>query len=244
MTYLLAGGAALIGLLLLWNWFLKADMRAFVRSLRWIVGGLAAALAAFLLLRGQVGIGSILGAAAWSVLKFGRLGPLVFGGGPELADDNVSRVRSRFIEMTLDHASGAVDGRVLSGAFRGRDLIDLDEGETRALIEEIEGDPDSVALLESWLDKNRVGWREYFAETGGGFSGQGGQGGPASGPSVDDEAQDWAVLGLEPGASPDAIRAAHRKLMMAVHPDHGGSDYLAARINQAKDRLLKKAGAK
>jgi hypothetical protein len=242
MTYILAGGAALIAALLLWNWFLGADIKRLVRSLRWIVGGLAAVLAAFLLLRGQVGIGSILGAAAWSILKFGRLGPVVFGGGPDLSEDNRSRVKSRFIEMTLDHGTGAVEGRVLSGAFRGQDLIDLDEAQTRTLIEEIESDPDSVALLESWLDKNRPGWREYFAETGGGFSGTGGQGAASDMSDADSEAQDWAVLGLEPGATPDAIRAAHRKLMMAVHPDHGGSSYLAARINQAKDRLLKKAG--
>ena len=236
MTYVLAGGVALIGLVLLWNAFQHADLRKLVRSLRWIVGGLAAVIAAFLLLRGQVGIGSIVGAAAWSILKFGRLGPLVFGGGPDLSEDNLSEVRSRFFEMKLDHSTGAVEGRVVAGAFAGREIIDLDEFETRTLIDEIEGDPDSVALLESWLDRNRAGWREYFA---GQYQEQ-----PHAdaGSSVDPDADDWAVLGLSPGATADDIRAAHRKLMMAVHPDHGGSDYLAARINQAKDRLLGKSG--
>ncbi|MGV3651577.1 MAG: J domain-containing protein [Devosia sp.] len=236
MTYVLAGGVALIGLLLLWNAFQHADLRKLVRSLRWIVGGLAALIAAFLVLRGQVGIGSIVGAGAWSILKFGRLGPLVFGGGPDLSEDNLSEVKSRFFEMTLDHSTGAVEGRVVAGAFVGRDLIDLDEFETRALIDEIEGDPDSVALLESWLDRNRAGWREYFAGD------EPGQSQADAGGSVDPDLEDWAVLGLSPGASAEEIRAAHRKLMMAVHPDHGGSDYLAARINQAKDRLLRKAG--
>jgi hypothetical protein len=48
----------------------------------------------------------------------------------------------------------------------------------------------------------------------------------------------WQVLGLQPGADADAIRAAHRRLMRGAHPDSGGSDWLAARINQARDILL------
>ena len=58
----------------------------------------------------------------------------------------------------------------------------------------------------------------------------------ASGPMSRAEA--YEVLGLKPGADEAAIRAAHRRLMQAAHPDHGGSDWLAARINQARDVLL------
>jgi curved DNA-binding protein CbpA len=54
-----------------------------------------------------------------------------------------------------------------------------------------------------------------------------------------DEATALDILGLERGADEPAIRAAHRRLMSRVHPDHGGSDWLAARINQARDFLLK-----
>ena len=46
------------------------------------------------------------------------------------------------------------------------------------------------------------------------------------------------VLGLKPGASEDDIHAAHRRLMRMAHPDTGGSDWLASRINQARDVLL------
>jgi hypothetical protein len=59
---------------------------------------------------------------------------------------------------------------------------------------------------------------------------------PRSGTMTRTEA--YEVLGLKPGASEAQIRAAHLGLMRGVHPDHGGSDWLAARINQARDVLL------
>lgn len=56
-------------------------------------------------------------------------------------------------------------------------------------------------------------------------------------------AEAYAVLGLKPGASADDVRAAHRRLMKDFHPDKGGSDYLAVKINQAKDLLLQELGS-
>jgi hypothetical protein len=238
-TFLIAA-AAVVGLLVLYQVFRRADLRKMVRSLRWIVGGLIAALTAFLLLRGQVAIASVTGYAAFSILKFGRLGPWSFESD-EIGEDNMSSVRSRFIAMTLDHDAGTVEGRVVAGAFKGADLVDLGENETRQLLSEVAADPDSLALLQTWLDKNRAGWREYFAEQDA-TTATGGEGGDGSGTDPDTEA--YEVLGLKPGATAEDVRAAHHKLMMGVHPDQGGSTYLAARINAAKDRLLKKLGAK
>jgi hypothetical protein len=248
MNYILLGGAVLLGLLLVYRVILRANLRRILKSARWIVGGVTALLALWLLLRGQVGIGSMLAFAAISILRFGRLGPLVFGGD-EVSEDNESTVRSRYIAMNLDHATGEVSGRVVAGAFRGADLIDLGEDDTRALLGEVAHDSDSLALLETWLDKHREGWREYFAEQYGADFGQAeqgpqsGQGSSSAGRSVDPDAEAYEVLGLKPGATPAEIREAHRNLMKRVHPDQGGSTYLASRINEAKDRLLKKHGA-
>ncbi len=232
MSYVLIGGAALIGLMVLYQLIRKADIRKLVRGLRWVTGGAVALLTGFLLLRGQVGIASITGYAAFSILYQGRLGPLVFDTG--VSGANRSSVNSRYFAMALDHDSGDVSGRVVAGEFAGADLIDLGEMETRRLLAEVAADPDSLALLETWLDRNRAGWREYFAETAA----------PAGAGAIDEDQQAYEILGLQPGATAEEIHAAHRRLMKGVHPDQGGSTFLAAKINEARDRLLKRAGTR
>jgi hypothetical protein len=232
MSYVLLGGVALLAALWAWSayWRLRPAMRADV--LRWGLGGAAALLTVGLALARRIDLAAFTGAAAFSILKYGRLGPITLGGGA-VSGENVSKVRSRYLAMTLDHDSGAVSGRVTSGRFAGRDLMDLGEMETRALIEEIAADADSITLLESWLDANRAGWREYFEQTAGGASETTA---PADG---DADAEAYAILGLQPGATANEIRSAHRELMKGLHPDHGGSSYLAAKINEARDRLLR-----
>jgi hypothetical protein len=235
MQYVLIGGGAIIALMVLYQVLRNVRVKTVARWIRWIVGGALALLTGFLLLRGQIGIASVTGPFAFIILRYGRIGNFSFES-TTLGEDNTSSVRSRFITMTLDHDSGTVEGRVIAGAFKGADLADLDESETRLLLAEVASDPDSLALLETWLDKNRAGWREYFAgqDTGGGSAGG------ASEEAVDPDLEAYEVLGLKPGATADEIREAHRKLMMRVHPDQGGSNYLAAKINAAKDRLLRK----
>ena len=227
MTYVLIGGMALIGLMVLYQFVRRIELRTLVGGLRWASGGIAALVTAFLLLRGQVGLASVTGFAAYSILHLGRLGPLVFDSG--ISGANRSNVSSRYFAMTLDHDSGDVAGRVLTGAFAGADLIALGETETRQLLAEVTPDPDSLALLETWLDRNRAGWREYFAETAA----------PGEAGVIDEDRQAYEILGLQPGATADEIHAAHRRLMKGVHPDQGGSTFLAAKINAAKDHLLK-----
>lgn len=226
MSWLFLGGFALLAILSLVQALRRLPQAQLMRLLRWVLGGLAALVTLVLVLARRIDIAFFTGAAAFSILRRGRLGPFSFDS-PTPPAGNVSRVKSRFFSMELDHDSATVSGWVLSGQFTGRDLMDLDAEETRTLLAEIDWDPDSLSLLESWLDANRAGWREYFAAQH--------QAAPD-----DSLAEAYAVLGLSPGASDEEIRAAHRELMKAVHPDHGGSSYLAAKLNQARDRLLQR----
>ena len=95
-------------------------------------------------------------------------------------------------------------------------------------------DPPSVDLLEAYLDRRDPDWRRRA----GGERPLGGAGpGPASAGAMD-EATALEILGLAAGATAAEVKAAHRRLMARLHPDQGGSTYLASQINQAKDLLL------
>lgn len=144
-----------------------------------------------------------------------------------------SHVRSAALEMELDHSSGAMNGMVLAGQHEGKELDQLSEDDLAGLRKEITNDGESLALLDAYLDRRLPGWREN-----GEFDPGAGQGSPSgSGPMSEQEA--YEVLGLSPGAGADAIRKAHRRLMKTAHPDSGGSTFLAAKINEAKDVLLR-----
>jgi len=130
-----------------------------------------------------------------------------------------------------------MDGEVLEGPFAGRRLSDLGLDELLRMLELYrDQDGQSAAVLEAYLDRERgPDWRDQ--DQGGPAAGGTGSARPAGGPLS--EAEAWAVLGLEPGADAAAVRDAHRRLMQKLHPDRGGSDYLAAKINEAKRVLLR-----
>jgi DnaJ domain len=143
----------------------------------------------------------------------------------------VSRVRSAFVEMELEHDSGAMRGTILSGKHVGQSLDALDVGTLTALLPEI--DEESRALLMAYLDRREPTWREN-AQAGA----TAGPGSWSTGKMTEEEA--YQILGLAPGASIDDIGRAHRTLMKKLHPDQGGSTYLAARVNEAKDVLTRR----
>jgi hypothetical protein len=146
-------------------------------------------------------------------------------GGPAPQTGAANSVESAFLTMTLDHDSGRMTGSVKAGQFAGRDLATLTLQELLSLLDECQiADADSVALLEAWLDRAHPDWRTEPTAT------------PRSAAMTREEALD--ILGLNEGADEDAIRAAHRRLMKTAHPDQGGSAWLAARINAARDLLL------
>lgn len=183
-----------------------------------------------LMLIKQAALGSMLffgGVALWR--RFRGVGSF----GAKQSGPNISSVRSAALEMELDHSSGSMNGMVLVGTFEGRELDELQREELFQLRDEIIDDGESLALLDAYLDRRLAGWRED-AELDSGS----GQGAPASsGPMGEQEA--YEVLGLSAGATGAQIRQAHRRLMKTAHPDSGGSTFLAAKINEAKDVLLR-----
>jgi len=141
--------------------------------------------------------------------------------------------------MTLDHDSGEMSGVVREGRFTGRGLEELSEEDLIALWRECRAEDDqSAAVLEAYLDRTRgEAWRARAGAGRARADGQGG-GGPASSGGHMTAEEAYEILGVAPGASDAEIHEAHRRLMQKLHPDHGGSNYLAAKINEAKDLLL------
>ena len=231
MPFFFAGLVILGVLVLLGQAFIAADPPALVRTLRYLVGGTLLLFGFIFFLAERWGFALPLAAAGISALALGRIGPIDLGGGRRGVGRR-STVHSRFLEMTLDHDTGAMTGTVQSGAFAGRALDDLDDASLRRLHAELASDAESSSLFEAYLDRRKPGWREDVE----GDRDAGPRRPSDAGAMTDEEA--YKILGLPPGAGEADIRAAHRRLMLGVHPDQGGSTFLAAKINEAKDRLL------
>jgi hypothetical protein len=231
MVTLAIGALILVLALYLLKAFAKADPHQLV-SVGKIAGGIVALLGAgFLALRGQFAIAVPLGAAGLGLLGWLPLFPAGFGARTQKSAGQVSRVRSAFLDMELDHDTGAMRGVILAGPHEGKALDALDVTTLTSLLAGI--DEESRALLATYLDRRDAGWREHAQGDA-----AAGRSTPSRGPMTEQEA--YEILGLQPGADADAIGRAHRTLMKKLHPDQGGTNYLAARVNEAKDTLLRR----
>jgi DnaJ domain len=231
MPAFLLGVIVLILLLFAAYSFSKADPKQAVRVLRYIGGGAALLFAVFLLVRGEIGPAVSIGLIGLGLLGFVPLWRASFGGRTQKSPGQVSRVRTAFLEMELDHDSGALRGQVLAGRHRGAALDALDVPTLITLLSEI--DEDSLPLLTAYLDRREPRWREYAP---GDAAAANGSRASRGGKMTEEEA--YQILGIQPGATAQDIARAHRSLMKKLHPDQGGSTYLAARINEAKDVLI------
>lgn len=227
MTAMFYAVAALLVLGALGMVFLRVDPARLAGGVR-LAGPLLVGLTGVgFMLAGRAGLGGMLisGALAWH-LQSRRAGSVHRTPGKR------STVRTAALEMELDHDSGTLEGMVLVGSREGRELRDLSLEELLELARELAADPESLQLLETYLDSRFPVWRENVQADGDRRQG----GAPSSGPMTKQEA--YEILGLEAGASAAEIRKAHRRLMQRLHPDLGGSSFLAARINEAKEVLL------
>jgi hypothetical protein len=224
MPEIILGVVVLALLLWLSNAFAAVDPRRLAPALR-LVGGLGALSGAlFLASRGVFVIALPLGVAGFGVLGW-------LGNWFRPRDRAESRVRSAFVEMELDHRSGAMRGRVLAGTHEGKSLDLIAVPTIVSFLPQI--DEESRALLMAYLDRRQPHWREHAERDA-----AAGEGAGRRAKMTEEEA--YQILGLQPGASAADVARAHRALMKKLHPDQGGSTYLAARVNEAKDILQRR----
>lgn len=233
MAAFLFGVVTLLLLLGAVSAFTKADPKRVARALQWIGGIAALALAGFLLFRGAIAIAIPIGAFGLGLLGWTSFWPASFTARTQRSTGQVSHVRTAFLEMELDHDTGMMRGRVVAGSYQGASLDALDRATLIKLLSEV--DDDSRDLLAAYLDRMAPGWREQAQHDAASGSRPHSAGG---GKMTEEEA--YQILGLKRGASNEEISRAHRSLIKKLHPDQGGTTYLAARINEAKDVLLRR----
>jgi hypothetical protein len=233
MSSLLLGAVALVLLLLAGKLLTNVNPRTLVPIVRNAGGVGALAAAGFLATRGLFGYALPLGLAGLSLLGWLPFGPAGVFQRSQKSPGQASQVRSAFVEMELDHDTGAMRGRILAGQYEGAELDTLDVATLTGFLPTI--DEESRALLMAYLDRREPSWRDHVQ--GGAAVGSGGASWNA-GKMTEQEA--YQILGLQSGANADDIGRAHRALMKKLHPDQGGSTYLAARVNEAKDVLLRR----
>ncbi|QCN99046.1 DnaJ domain-containing protein [Azospirillum argentinense] len=242
--FFLLGIALVAGFAMLARVFVSADPRTLATAVRYGGIALAAVTVVVLTLTGRLGTAMMLGALAFPLLTRWRTLRDAFrpsSYGASSGSGQSSQIETLYLRMTLQHDTGAMAGEVLHGPWRGRTLESLTLGQLLALLDECRrDDAQSSSVLEAWLDRAHPDWQaaeEQSAGRANDAGSAGGGGGRGGGSMTRDEA--YEILGLSPGATPEQVKDAHRRLMMKVHPDHGGSTYLAAKINQAKDLLLR-----
>lgn len=195
---------------------------------RKLVGALAGGAGILLAIRGRLDFAIVL--VSLSAWLLGLKLPAMFD---PIGRARKSEIRTRSLHVSIDLGNGAIETTILAGIFAGRKLSSLSPGEIYAFAREmIAFDPQGLSLVAQDLDRRAPGWRQYVQ-----FDPDAGARSAAAGSEMRNE-EAYEVLGLEPGATEEEIRAAHRALIARFHPDKGGSTYLAALVNRAKDIAL------
>ena len=237
MSWFILGIFALVAVIFAVRWFARADPKTLVKVAKWTAIALLAALVIGIAVRGA--LWWLLPMAAAAPMLWRRLGrgwPRMGGAAPSRGKS--SDVETQYLRMSLDHDSGTIAGEVLKGRFAGRKLSELAFEDLLSLLSECGAeDPQSASLIEAYLDRvEGKDWRERASQSGHTYEA------PRTGASRMSRDEAYEILGLEPGASHEEVKEAHRRLMLKIHPDQGGSNYLATKINLAKDVILESLG--
>lgn len=239
LSYFFLGVALLSGLILIGRWYATADPKLLVKALMGVALGVIVIVVLFLAVTGRIfwALGAAAALLPWimrvaraarTAKNYSRMAGM--GGG------QTSTVNTRFLNVTLNHETGEVDGDVIEGPCAGRALSTLSLQELVDLLKQcwIE-DQQSTQVLEAYLDRVHPDWRTTANADFSSDDTKAGERGGAGGMTREDA---YDILGLQPGASDSEIKAAYHRIISALHPDKGGSNFLAAKVNEAKDLLL------
>ena len=227
----------LIGLamLVLCLWAARNAMRsgpgAITRFVQQVLGGSLVAIGIGLLLKGNMISALVCGGIGLAL----QYGPAI-GWPPRIPWPSTTRGRSSRVEtahlvVQVNDQTGRMRGQITKGFFAGRTIESLRPVELVHLWQDCRLlDVASAHLLEAHLNRVHATWRDDLARAE--AQAQSGPGGKMR------RAEAFEILGLKDGAAVEDIRRAHRELMLKMHPDRGGSNYLAAKINEAKDVAL------
>lgn len=235
MPWLVAAFVIIIGLYFIARWWVQADPRQLIKALRWTGIIVGVVLLTFIVIAGRW---NLLPIVVFTVLPWLLRARTRRKNAQGPRPGQTSDISTRFIRMVLDHDSGEMTGDITDGQFSGRNLKDLNLGELIELWREcVAQDEQSRLVLENYLDRGHPDWRAAAGADPRDETAETRSNSPwaNTGMSADEACE---ILGVSPGASTEDIENAYRTVMKSAHPDQGGSDWMAAKVNQAKDVLL------
>ena len=243
MPYFVLGVAILVGLVLAARWYASAPPQSILRVFKWTaITGCISIIFVIILTRQVTWAAFMLPALIPWFLRARQASRMAKNwsrmasasqGASGMAPGQTSEIETRYLRMYLAHDSGEMNGDVILGQFSGKTLRNLSFEELIIFLGEVKDDNHSIQVLVAYMERyHGEAWREskHAKED------VNTQEDKANGSMTISEA--YKVLGLEEGVNLDAIKEAHRRLMSKLHPDHGGSTYLATKLNEAKDLLL------
>ncbi len=136
------------------------------------------------------------------------------------------KIKTAALEISISLANGNIDGKILQGEHAGQPLSALNRVQLEQVLATWRGaDRESTLLLNAYMARRFAGTQS---------NGERQPPPPASHLNIDEARQ---ILGVQDTATREEIIKAHKRLIQKLHPDRGGNDYLAAKVNAAKDLL-------
>ena len=238
LSYLIIGIAFILGGYFIVRWWVQADIQQILKMLRWSGAIIGIVLLCIIAISGRWNWlpGLLFMGIPWLIRNQARRTINKNANGPTTGQK--SQISTYYLRMELDHDSGEMSGEVITGKYSGLNLGDLNLNQLIELMNEcVRDDQQSRIVLENYMDRNHSVWRNKAGESFKEKSDHTNSNSPWNSDVMSlDEA--CKILDISPKASKGDIEKAYRKAMKKAHPDNGGSDWMAAKVNQAKDSLL------